>query len=104
MLIPLRYKYTNYGKQAPKATAYSHALGIFFCLTSLAVWGFLWAAFFGFVLANAMPEETAYVIAFVSLIPFYWLLNRLKKRLADKVDSLARKEIQSHMQNQSLPK
>lgn len=96
-MIPVHYKYKNYGKLAPRATAYSRALGIFTSLVAMVMWGFLWAALWGFVLCNWLEEGVAYGIAFVSLIPFYWLLLRLKKRLVAKFDRLAQRELQANL-------
>ena len=99
-MIPMRYKYKDYGKMAPRATAYSRSLGIFNSPVALIMWGFLWAALWGFVLSEnaGLTEELAYGIAFVSLVPFYWLLHRLKKHLTDKIDRLARKEMEAYLQ------
>ena len=99
-MIPMRYKYKDYGKMAPRATAYSRSLGIFNSTVARIMWGFLWAALWGFVLSEGanLSDELAYGIAFASLIPFYWLLNRLKKRLTQKIDRLAYKEIEAYMQ------
>ena len=98
-MIPVRYKYKDYVKMAPRATAYSRSLGIFHSPVALIMWGFLWAALVGFVLSESagLSDELAYGIAFVSLIPFYWLLRQLKKRLTDKIDRLARKEMEAYL-------
>ena len=101
-MIPVHYKYKNYGKLALRATAYSRALGIFTSLVAMVMWGFLWAALWGFVLCNWLEEGVAYGIAFVSLIPFYWLLLRLKKRLVAKIDRLAQRELQAKSVQVSL--
>lgn len=98
-MIPVRYKYKDYGRLAPRATARSRALGIFFSFVAQVMWGFLWAALWGFVLSESasMEDGLAYGIAFLSLIPFYWALNRWKQRLNDQIDRSARKEMEENL-------
>ena len=98
-MIPVHYKYKNYGPAAPRATGYSRALGIFTSLTAKIVWGFLWAAAIGFILTGPLEEDAAYLTAFASLIPFYYLLSLLKKRLAAKIDRIALQEMQKNGRN-----
>ena len=87
-MIPIRFQYKRY-PNAPKATRKSQILNILLSVPYRAIYSFFLAAIVGYVL---WASETAYLFAFVLLIPFNLLLSAYKKRRERAIDRLAQEE------------
>ena len=97
MIIPIHYRirYKNY-PYAPKAKGASMRLGYLFCWPVLLILAFFWFAILGAILSYlGAPDELAYGIAFISLLPAGFALFQWRKKKEVKIEQAAILETQA---------
>ena len=94
-MIPVSFKYKVY-PHSKKATGYSKACGIFFAFVPMVMWSFMFVAILSYIMEMfGMVYETGMIISLFLLIPFIWILRKIKKYLDAKIELIAIKDYEN---------